>query len=101
MQLKDLSNQLGISLGSLQNFINDFNIELNFCIDKNFNVTNQFIAFSEKNLDFLKKYAEDYIKEKTIQEIAQTIGAKEEDVLNFFVNRYTMLFGTIANILLQ
>ncbi len=86
MQLKDLSNQLGISLGSLQNFINDFNIELNFCIDKNFNVTNQFIAFSEKNLDFLKKYAEDYIKEKTIQEIAQTIGAKEEDVLNFFVN---------------
>ncbi|MGV1001421.1 AAA family ATPase [Empedobacter falsenii] len=85
MKLKDLSNQLEISLGSLQNFINDFNIDLSFCIDENFNVTQQFIAFSEENKDFLKEYAEDYSKEKTIEEIAKTIGAKEEDVLHFFV----------------
>lgn len=85
MKLKDLSNQLEISLGSLQNFINDFNIDLSFCIDENFNVTQQFIAFSEENKDFLKKYAEDYSKEKTIEEIAKTIGAKEEEVLHFFV----------------
>ena len=86
MQLKDLSNQLEISLGSLQNFINDFNIDLSFCIDENFNVTQNFIDFSEKNKDFLKKYAEDYSKEKTVGEIANTIDAKEEDVLHFFVN---------------
>lgn len=85
MKLKDLSNQLEISLGSLQNFINDFNIDLSFCIDENFNVTQQFIAFSEENKDFLKRYAEDYSKEKTIEEIAKTIGAKEEEVLHFFV----------------
>ncbi len=81
MKLKDLSNQLEISLGSLQNFINDFNIDLSFCIDENFNVTQQFITFSEENKDFLKRYAEDYSKEKTIEEIAKTIGAKEEEVL--------------------
>ncbi|WP_291046831.1 MULTISPECIES: AAA family ATPase [unclassified Empedobacter] len=85
MKLKDLSNQLEISLGSLQNFINDFNIDLSFCIDENFNVTQQFITFSEENKDFLKRYAEDYSKEKTIEEIAKTIGAKEEEVLHFFV----------------
>ncbi|MFV0200961.1 ATP-binding protein [Empedobacter falsenii] len=86
MKLKDLSNQLEISLGSLQNFINDFNIDLSFCIDENFNVTEEFIDFSEKNIDFLKKYAEDHSKEKTIEEIAKTIGAKEEEVLHFFVS---------------
>ncbi|MFV0143788.1 ATP-binding protein [Empedobacter falsenii] len=86
MKLKDLSNQLEISLGSLQNFINDFNIDLSFCIDENFNVTEEFIDFSKKNIDFLKKYAEDHSKEKTIEEIAKTIGAKEEEVLHFFVS---------------
>ncbi|MEG0931741.1 MAG: hypothetical protein RSF31_13225, partial [Algoriella sp.] len=86
MQLKDLSTQLEISLGSLQNFINDFNIDLSFCIDENFNVTNQFKEFSEENKDFLQKYAEDYSKEKTIEDIAKTIEAKEEDVLHFFTS---------------
>lgn len=86
MQLKDLSTELEISLGSLQSFINDFNIDLSFCIDENFNVTNQFKEFSEENKDFLKKYAEDYSKEKTIEDIAKTIDAKEEDVLHFFTS---------------
>lgn len=85
MKLKDLSDQLEISLGSLQNFINDFNIDLSFCIDENFNVTKEFVAFSEENKDFLKKYAEDYSKEKTVEEIAKTIGAKKDEVLHFFV----------------
>ncbi|MFV0196117.1 hypothetical protein OBJ93_11650 [Empedobacter falsenii] len=83
MKLKDLSNQLEISLGSLQNFINDFNIDLSFCIDENFNVTEEFIDFSEKNIDFLKKYAEDHSKEKTIEEIAKTIGAKKKKCFIF------------------
>ena len=86
MQLKDLSNHLNISLGSLQNFINDFNIDLSFCIDENFNVTPQFQEFSEKNVDFLKKYADDYSKEKTLEEIAKTIGVTNDDVFKFFIS---------------
>ena len=35
MKLKELSDQIGISLESLQNFIYDFNIDLGFCIDEN------------------------------------------------------------------
>ena len=86
MKLKDLSNQLGISLESLQNFIYDFNIDLSFCIDDQFNVTDTFQKFAVKNQEFLKKYAEDHAKEKTLADIAQTIGVKEEEVLHFFVS---------------
>jgi len=86
MKLKDLSDQLNISLESLQNFIYDFNIDLGFCIDEQFNVTEEFKQFTLKNSDFLKKYAEDRSKEKSIADIAKTINVKEEDVLNFFVS---------------
>lgn len=86
MKLKDLSHQLGISLESLQNFIYDFNIDLDFCIDEQFNVTEAFQKFALKNQEFLKKYALDHSKEKTLAEIAETIGVKEEEVINFFVS---------------
>src|SRR5690606_23926723 len=86
MKLKDLSDQLNISLESLQNFIYDFNIDLGFCIDEEFNITEEFKQFTLKNIDFLKKYAEDHSKEKTLADIAKTINVKEEDVLNFFVS---------------
>lgn len=86
MKLKDLSDQLGISLGSLQNFIYDFNIDLGFCIDEQFNVTEAFQQLALKNIDFLKKYAEDHSKEKTLADIARTINVKEEEVLQFFVS---------------
>lgn len=86
MKLKNLSNELEISLESLQNFIYDFNIDLSFCIDEQFNVTEKFKQFTLKNIDFLKKYAEDHSKEKTLPEIAKTIGVDEQLVLQFFVS---------------
>ncbi len=86
MRLKDLSDQLGISLESLQNFIYDFNIDLGICIDEQFNVTENFKQFTLKNIDFLKKYAEDHSKEKTLSDIAKAINESEEKVLNFFVS---------------
>lgn len=86
MKLKDLSDQLGISLESLQNFIYDFNIDLGFCIDDHFNVKEEFKHFAEKNIDFLKKYAEDHAKEKTLSDIAKAINVNEEKVLEFFVS---------------
>lgn len=86
MKLKDLATQIGISLESLQNFIYDFNIDLGFCIDEQFNVTEAFKAFTLKNSDFLKKYANDRSKEKNLSEIAQAIDVKDEDVLQFFVS---------------
>ncbi|WKW45821.1 ATP-binding protein [Myroides sp. JBRI-B21084] len=86
MKLKDLSKQLGISLESLQNFIYDFNIDLGFCIDETFHITENFKNFTIKNSAFLKKYAEDHSKEKTIAEIAKTIGVSEQKVIDFFVS---------------
>lgn len=86
MKLKDLSDQLGISLESLQNFIYDFNIDLGFCVDDNFNVKEEFKNFAEKNIDFLKKYSEDHSKEKTLSDIAKAINVSKEKVLEFFVS---------------
>lgn len=86
MKLKDLSDQLGISLESLQNFIYDFNIDLGFCIDDNFNVKEEFKNFAEKNIAFLKKYSKDHAKEKTLSDIAKVIKVSEEKVLEFFVS---------------
>lgn len=86
MKLKDLSDLLEISLESLQNFIYDFNIDLSFCIDDHFNVKEEFKEFAIKNVAFLKKYAKDHSKEKTLAQIAKTIKVKEQDVLDFFVS---------------
>ncbi|HLW62973.1 MAG TPA: ATP-binding protein [Flavobacterium sp.] len=86
MKLKDLASQLEISLESLQNFIYDFNIDLGFCIDEHFNLTEAFQQFVLKNKEFLKKYALDRSKTKTLAEVAETIGVKEEEVLKFFVS---------------
>ena len=84
MKLKDLANQIEISLESLQNFIYDFDIDLGFCVDEEFNITQAFKDFAIKNSSFLKDYAVDHSKEKTIQDIAKTINVNESDVLNFF-----------------
>lgn len=86
MKLKELATELGISLESLQNFIYDFNIDLGFCMDEQLNITDAFKQFGLKNKEFLKKYAADHAKEKTLAEIAATIEVKEEDVLKFFVS---------------
>ncbi len=85
MKLKDLARQIGIPLGSLQNFIYDFNIDLGFCIDENFDLTDRFKNFAFDNIEFLKKYALDHSKNKTLADIAATIGVEEQEVLNFFV----------------
>src|SRR5690554_7348505 len=79
MKLKDLASELGISLESLQNFIYDFNIDLGGCIDEHFNLTEVFREFALKNKEFLKKYALDHSKLKTLADIAQTIGVKRSE----------------------
>ena len=71
MKLKDLSNQLEISLESLQNFIFDFNLDISQCVDEKLEITEIFKKFAVENIDFLKKYAQDHNKEKTIEQIAQ------------------------------
>src|SRR5690554_7178368 len=89
MKLKDLAREIGISLGSLQNFIYDFNIDLGFCIDENFNLTQRFKNFAYDNIEFLKKYALDYSKTKTLKEVADTIEVEEQSVLNFRSEEHT------------
>ncbi len=84
MKLKDLATQIHISLESLQSFIFDFGIDIYQAVNKNLDVTDEFEKFAVTNKSFLQKYNEDHGKEKTIGDIAQTLGVKEDDILHFF-----------------
>lgn len=85
MQLKDLANKHELSLEILQNFIFDFGIDLNFCIDSNLNVSQEFIAFVTKHISFIKLYAKDKVNEKDIEEISKVIGVETDRVIQFFL----------------
>lgn len=84
MQLKELANQLNISLESLQNFIFDFGIPLTFSMDKDLKLRDAFLKFTTKHQDFIKKYAEDRNKEKNIEHIAQELNLPNEEIKDFF-----------------
>ena len=85
MKLKELANQLKISLGNLQNFIFDFDIPLFFVIDDSFNITESFKSFCIKHNEFIKKYAEDRNEVKKIQKIAQNLNIDIQLIEDFFI----------------
>lgn len=84
MKLKDLATHINISLESLQNFIHDFGIDIYQAVSKNLEVTEEFKSFVLTHQEFLRNYNEDYGKEKTVADIAQTLKVKEETIINFF-----------------
>jgi len=84
MKLKDLAQNINISLESLQNFIFDFNIDISRCVDEKLEVTDKFQKFAKDNKEFLQLYNEDHGKEKTVKDIAQTLKIDEKEILNFF-----------------
>lgn len=85
MQLKELANQLDISLGNLQNFIFDFGVPLAFAIDKDFQILPSFVDFTHKHIDFIKKYAQDRNQIKSIEDIATNLGVDVAIIKNFFL----------------
>lgn len=85
MQLKELANQLNISLGNLQNFIFDFGVPLAFAMDKEFKIQQRFLDFTEKHKSFIVKYAEDRNQLKTIEDIAKNLEINVDLVNDFFL----------------
>ena len=85
MQLKQLANQLSISLGNLQNFIFDFGVPLAFTIDKDFKIQTSFLEFTSKHQEFIKKYASDRDQLKTIDDIAKNLALDPQEIKEFFI----------------
>lgn len=84
MRLRQFANKYNLSLESLQYLIHDFGIDLNFCFNQEFKISEAFEAFVVKHLDFIRKYAEDKAKLKSINEIAAVIDMDPEQVAAFF-----------------
>jgi transitional endoplasmic reticulum ATPase len=86
MRLKEFANKYALSLESLQYFIHDFGIDLNFTLKDQIMVSEDFDAFVNKHLDFIKKYAEDRAQVKSIVQIAETIQVEPQMVEKFFLD---------------
>lgn len=85
MRLKELANTYNLTLESLQNLIHDFDIDLNFCFDNSLEVTEQFIQFVEKHIDFISRYAQDKSEMKDIPTMAKNIGVETAKIEDFFM----------------
>lgn len=85
MRLKDLTVKLNLSLESLQYFIHDFGIDLNFCFTNKLEISPDFENFVNKNIDFIRKYADDKKLNKSIAEIAQTVAFDKDKIVAFFI----------------
>ena len=73
MKLAQLAKELGISTESFIKFIQDFDLELSECITTHFEVQKDFEKFARENIKFLKSYATDLVKSKSVNDIADKI----------------------------
>ncbi|HPZ26140.1 MAG TPA: ATP-binding protein, partial [Kaistella sp.] len=80
MKLGDLAKELNISTKTLIKFIQDFDLELSECLTTNFDVMEDFVKFARENVNFLKKYEADLMKQKSVQDIAENINQPTEKV---------------------
>ena len=78
MKLGDLAKELNISTKTVIIFIQDFDLELSECLTTNFDVMEDFVKFARENVNFLKKYEEDLMKQKSVQDIAENINQPTE-----------------------
>ncbi|MGL6037287.1 MAG: ATP-binding protein, partial [Soonwooa sp.] len=81
--LKDFSSlakDINIPPENLKKFVQDFNLNIDSVINDKMQATPEFIKFVKEQKDFLSKYSSDLEKEKTPQDIAETISKPIEDV---------------------
>jgi hypothetical protein len=80
MKLIELAKELKVSAEAIKHFIQDFDLELGACISTNFEVKEDFEKFARENIEFLKLYEKDLDKNKTLEQIAETIKQPKEKV---------------------
>ncbi len=80
MKLIELAKELKVSAEAIKQFIQDFDLELGVCISTNFEVKEDFEKFARENIDFLKLYETDLDKNKTLEQIAETIKQPKEKI---------------------
>lgn len=92
MKLADLAKELEISTDSFIKFIQDFDLELSDCITTNFEVKEDFEKFARENISFLLKYTKDLNKNKSIEDIAESIDQPTEKIAEIIKKEKPKLF---------
>lgn len=93
--LKDFSSlakDINIPTENLKKFVQDFELSLSSVIANEMNVTPEFTKFVKEQKDFLSKYSEDLEKEKSTEDIANTIQKPSKDVEDLIKKEYTNIF---------
>lgn len=80
MKLIELAKELKVSAEAIKQFIQDFDLELGVCISTNFEVKEDFEKFARENIEFLKIYEKDLDKNKTLEQIAETIKQPKDKI---------------------
>ncbi|MBK1895691.1 AAA family ATPase [Chryseobacterium paridis] len=80
MKLIELAKELNISAEAIKQFIQDFDLELGVCMSANFEIKQDFEKFARENIDFLRRYEKDLDKNKTLEQIAETINQPKEKI---------------------
>lgn len=80
MKLIELAKELNVSAEAIKQFIQDFDLDLGSCISTNFEIKEDFEKFARENIDFLRRYEEDLDKNKTVEQIAETINQPKEKI---------------------
>jgi len=80
MKLIQLAKELNVSPEAIKCFIQDFDLDLTDCISTNFEVREDFEKFARENSEFLKQYEKDLDKNKTVEQIAETINQPKEKI---------------------
>ncbi|KFF13147.1 ATP-binding protein [Chryseobacterium soli] len=80
MKLIELAKELNVSAEAIKQFIQDFDLDLGSCISTNFEIKDDFEKFARENIDFLRRYEKDLDKNKTVEQIAETINQPKEKI---------------------
>lgn len=92
MKLTALAEDLQISAESIKQFIQDFDLDLEDCINTRFDVKEDFEKFAYENGDFLRQYDKDLNENKTAEQIADLINQPKEKVEEALKDSHVNIF---------
>jgi transitional endoplasmic reticulum ATPase len=96
-RLSDFAKSLGLTSLSLLQFIQDFDLEIDECLDENQHIKPDFERLVKENIDFIQRYAQDLHTPKSNQEIAQTIQKNEDEVAAYFEQYQSFQVGAFTS----
>lgn len=95
MNIGDIASEAKTRMATIQHFLKFTGIPLEKCFADSSNRSFNYKTLDEKvekllldNVEFIRKFDEDYYSDRTVDEIAEKIDRSKEDVLNYLKENY-------------